>query len=117
MSEGEKNSVEHIVKNGYLTKTDDGKVIPQMLIFKGDAKKKINEYIYSLPEYAELTKKMKKYFSNVREIVARYSVPDLKDDFDYYVAMSANIRSIIACLWKDKGLYTGGNAQFLGLYY
>ncbi|MBR6051010.1 MAG: sigma-70 family RNA polymerase sigma factor [Clostridia bacterium] len=117
LSEGEKNSVEYIIKNGYLTQTADGKVIPQMLIFKGDAKKRINEYIFSLPEFKELTSKMKDYFANVRKIVARYSVPDLKDDFDYYVAMSADIRAIIACLWKDKGLYTGGNAQFLGLYY
>ena len=117
LSEGEKASVEQIIKNGYLIKTNDGKIIPQMLIFKGDAKKKIDEYIYSLPEFMELTSKMKDYFANVRKIVARYSVPDLKDDFDYYVAMSADIRAIIACLWKDKGLYTGGNAQFLGLYY
>lgn len=117
LSEGEKISVERIIKNGHLIKTGDGKVIPQMLIFKGDAKKNINKYIFSLPEFKELTSKMKDYFANVREIVARYSVPYLKDDFGYYVAMSADIRSIIACLWKDKGLYTGGNAQFIGLYY
>ena len=117
LSESEKALTEHIIKDGYLVKTADGKLLPQMLIFKGDAKQKINEYIFSLPEYEELKARMSEYISKVRDIVARYSVPYLKDDFDYYVAMSADVRSIIACLWKDKGLYTGGNAQFVGLYY
>ena len=117
LSESEKALTEHIIKDGYLVKTADGKLLPQMLIFKDDAKQKINEYIFSLPEYEQLKTRTADYISKVRDIVARYSVPYLKDDFDYYVAMSTDVRSIIACLWKDKGLYTGGNAQFVGLYY
>lgn len=52
-----------------------------------------------------------------KQVISKYSVPYLEDDFDYYVAMSNVNRHIMAALWKDKGLYTGNSCQFCALIY
>ena len=49
--------------------------------------------------------------------VEKYSNPYLKEDFDYYVESGFyKKRAVFACLWKDRGLYTGTSAQFCALY-
>ena len=53
---------------------------------------------------------------DVLTAIEKYSNPHLKDDIDYYVNSGLfRIRSILACLWKDRGLYSGKSAQFCTL--
>ena len=64
-------------------------------------------------EYDALVAAMKKLHDDAVGIIAKYSVPCLKDDFDYYVcAMLYKMRGCVAALVKDNGLYTGGNGDF-----
>lgn len=100
--------------NGYFVKDGD-RYKPTILIFEGD---KLSELINLMigehrEEYDALVAAMKKLHNNAVGVIAKYSVPCLKDDFDYYVcAMLYKMRGCVAALVKDNGLYTGGNGDF-----
>ncbi len=64
-------------------------------------------------EYDALVAAMKKLRDDAVGVISKYSVPYLKDDFDYYVSMMLySMRDCVAALVKDNGLYTGGNGDF-----
>ncbi|MBR6917967.1 MAG: hypothetical protein IKN38_07255, partial [Clostridia bacterium] len=67
-------------------------------------------------EYKALLAKMEKLVDSTKEVITRYSNPYIKDDLDYYTMMSIGVRGVLACLLKDRGLYTGSSAQFCTLY-
>ena len=95
--------------------------IPRMLPEGVGAKVKKGSFeippIFALMQKTgSLEEKMKEYMQSVRAIISRYSVPYLKEDFEYYVGMSTELRHLLATLWKKEGLYRGGNAQFMALY-
>ncbi|MBE5873986.1 MAG: RNA polymerase sigma factor [Lachnospiraceae bacterium] len=115
-SDKEKKVYAKLIKNGYCVKGKDGKIQLATVVFQEDNAKKLDAYLMSLPAYKQLEKEMRNYIQELTEVIRRYSVPYLEEDFDYYVAMSSELRSIFARLWKDKGLYTGGNARFAALY-
>ena len=113
----DKECLMQLVKQGFCVTSEDGEIQVAALTICYSNSEKIMEYLAALPEYRQLKEEMHTYFNEMRSIIARYSVPYLKEDFDYYVGMSSQLRSIFAALWIDKGLYTGGNSQFAALYY
>ena len=100
--------------NGYFVK-DGGKYKPAVLIFEGDKLSELRNLMICehREEYDALVAAMKKLHDDAVGVIAKYSVPCLKDDFDYYVcAMLYKMRGCVAALVKDNGLYTGGNGDF-----
>lgn len=112
LSAGDKQILAGLLEKGFCVRAQDGKIRVAALIFRGDAMEKTAGYVSSLSEYRQVREAMQHYTKEMRKVVARYSVRYLKEDFDYYVGMSMDIRSVISVLWRDKGLYLGGNAQF-----
>lgn len=100
--------------NGYFVKDGD-RYKPAVLVFEGN---KLSELINLMTdehreEYDALVAAMKKLHDDAVTVISKYSVPYLKDDFDYYVAMMLyRMRGCVAALVKDNGLYTGGNGDF-----
>ena len=115
-SEEEQSYLKELLDSGFIIKTDDGKMLPNMLVFCGNAKEILNEYIFSLADFGKMKEKMAELHKNIKETVSKYCTQNIKEDLDYYVAMSTSLRGIYSMLWKDKELYTGGNAYFLALY-
>lgn len=116
LSVTETQYLKSLLKNGFCVKNAEGEIRVAALIFAGDVAQNCREYYCALPEYRSLEEKMKEYMQSVRAIISRYSVPYLKEDFEYYVGMSTELRHLLATLWKKEGLYRGGNAQFMALY-
>lgn len=113
-TDSQKNILDRFCDNGYFIKDGD-KYKPTILIFEGD---KLSELINLMiceyrEEYDALVAAMKKLHDDAVGVISKYSVPYLKDDFDYYVSMMLyRMRDCVAALVKDNGLYTGGNGDF-----
>ena len=116
-SGAEKENLQRLIDQGFCVTRDDGTVAVNAILFKGEANEQLNAYICALPEYCAQKENMHQHIKKVKEIVARYGNPYLTEDFDYYVAMSIELRPIFARLWKDRGLYIGESAQFCAFYY
>lgn len=110
----QKNILDRFCDNGYFIKDGD-RYKPTILIFEGD---KLSELINLMiceyrEEYDALVAAMRKLHNDAVGVISKYSVPYLKDDFDYYVSMMLyRMRDCVAALVKDNGLYTGGNGDF-----
>lgn len=87
------------------------------LVFRNEVVGEIREYLNGTAEYGQMKKEIGEYHEGVRKIITKYSVPCLEEDLDFYVAMSMNLNPVFSMLWKDRGLYTGGNAQFAAFSY
>lgn len=109
----QKNILDRFCDNGYFVKDGD-KYKPTVLVFEGDELKLTNLMICEhREEYDALVAAMKKLHDDAVGVIAKYSMPYLKDDFDYYVSMMLyKMRGCVAALVKDNGLYTGGNGDF-----
>lgn len=113
-TDSQKNTLDRFCDNGYFVKDGD-RYKPTILIFEGD---KLSELINLMiceyrEEYDALVAAMKKLHDDAVGVISKYSVPYLKDDFDYYVSMMLYMmRDCVAALVKDNGLYTGGNGDF-----
>ena len=109
----QKNILVRFCDNGYFVKDGD-KYKPTVLVFEGDELKLTNLMICEhREEYDALVAAMKKLHDDAVGVIAKYSMPYLKDDFDYYVSMMLyKMRGCVAALVKDNGLYTGGNGDF-----
>ena len=113
-TDSQKNILDRFCDNGYFIKDGD-RYKPTILIFEGD---KLSELINLMiceyrEEYDALVAAMRKLHNDAVGVISKYSVPYLKDDFDYYVSMMLyGMRDCVAALVKDNGLYTGGNGDF-----
>ncbi len=113
-TDSQKSTLDRFSNNGYFVKDGD-KYKPTILIFEGD---KLSELVNLMicehrEEYDALVAAMKKLHDDAVGVISKYSVPYLKDDFDYYVSMMLyTMRGCVAALVKDNGLYTGGNGDF-----
>ena len=113
-TDSQKNILDRFCDNGYFVKDGD-RYKPTILIFEGD---KLSELINLMiceyrEEYDALVAAMRKLHNDAVGVISKYSVPYLKDDFDYYVSMMLyGMRDCVAALVKDNGLYTGGNGDF-----
>lgn len=98
-------------------KTQDGGVCVAALVFRNEVVGEVRDYLSGLAEYRQLEKEIRDYNEGVRKIIMKYSVPCLEEDLDFYSAMSMNLNTVTSMLWKDRGLYTGGNSQFAAFSY
>lgn len=115
-SAGDQARLQRLLEGGFCVRKD-GRIDVAALCIREETRTILFSFMKSLPEYQELLDQMKTHIARVRDVVAKYSVSYLSEDFDYYVWMSNVIRPIVAALWKEKELYTGGNAQFCALIY
>ncbi len=106
-----------LIKQGFCVRSEDGRIQVAALMVRSSDSEKVMEYLSSLPEYRQLKEAMHAYIDGLKKIIAKYSVSYLKEDFDYYVGMSSELRPVFAALWMDQGLYQGENVQFAALYY
>ncbi len=113
-TDSQKNILDRFCDNGYFIKDGD-RYKPTILIFEGD---KLSELINLMicehrEEYDALVAAMRKLHNDAVGVISKYSVPYLKDDFDYYVSMMLySMRGCVAALVKEGGLYTGENGDF-----
>lgn len=113
-TDSQKSTLDMFCNNGCFVKDGD-KYKPAVLIFEGDKLSELRNLMICehREEYDALVAAMKKLHDDAVGVIAKYSVPCLKDDFDYYVcAMLYKMRGCVAALVKDNGLYTGGNGDF-----
>lgn len=106
--------VDILYKAGYIIKDGD-KYKPNLLVFEdGELSGFINLMISEHKDEVDaVTERIKKFHDDAVNVISKYSVPYLKDDMGYYVAMmSFGIRDDVAQLVKENGLYTGGNGDF-----
>ena len=112
---GDKKSLEYLIDKGFCIR-EDGRPVVHAIVFDSKSGRYIDDIVVS-DEYKALYVKMEKLVTSAKEIIARYSNPYIKDDLDYYTMMSCfGTRGVLACLLKDRGLYTGSSAQFCALY-
>ncbi|MBQ7647237.1 MAG: hypothetical protein IJS94_08215, partial [Clostridia bacterium] len=109
-----KKALDYLIENGFVI-NDNGKLTVNAIV--SESRPSLLDCIQKDDDFMALVEKMKEAARKVYASVERYSNPYLKDDFDYYVESGLfKIRSVLACLWKDRGLYTGTSAQFCALY-
>jgi len=106
--------LDYLIDNGFCIKNGEELTV-NAIVIKGAHS--YRDSIVNDPCFAGLVKKTKDAAKRVYASVEKYSNPYLKEDFDYYVHSGFfRKRSVLACLWKDRGLYTGTSAQFCALY-
>ena len=90
------NSVQDITLNSeawkelskrFAHKSDDGTVIPDMIVFRDGAEKKMMELIRSHPSAVKLMEQLCKLFEEIREVLMKCSNPVLHETINYYVTM------------------------------
>lgn len=116
-ADGEWVDADWLVEEGFLTESDGGLLKVNAVLIENEKNEALLEYIRSTEDYCRLLEKSKQTVDRVKAVIEKYSNPYLKEDFDYYVAMSLTTREVFARLWADKGLYKGNSAQFCALYY
>ena len=114
---GEWEDADWLVEEGFLTESDGGLLKVNAVLIENEKNEALLEYIRSTEDYCRLLEKSKQTVDRVKAVIEKYSNLYLKEDFDYYVAMSLTTREVFARLWADKGLYKGNSAQFCALYY
>ncbi|MBQ7715157.1 MAG: RNA polymerase sigma factor [Clostridia bacterium] len=109
-----KTALDYLIENAFVI-NDGGKLTVNALVIKDGY-----SYCDRIREEADfdlLVEITKEAAKKVYASVEKYSNPYLKEDFDYYVESGFfRKRAVFACLWKDRGLYTGTSAQFCALY-
>lgn len=116
LSVTEEGCLRNLLNEGFCVKDEDGRVqVAALSVSNGDFGK-ITEYLTALSEYIRLREEKHSYYDEIKKVIERYSTFLLKEDLDYYVGMSSPLRAVLASLWLDKGVYTGGNSRFAALY-
>ena len=104
--------LDYLIRKGFVV-NENGKLTVDAILCRGE---EYMDRIKADPDFATLLEKTKAMAKKVYASIEKYANPYLKDDIDYYVESGlSKTRSILACLWKDRGLYTGKSAQFCAL--
>lgn len=116
-SEAEKENLRKLIEEGFCAMLSGEKPYVNALVFKEKMEARLNEYLCSLSEYKVLSEDMRNCICEAKKIVAQYSNKYLKNDFEYYTAMSViELRSVFSRLWMDSGMYDGDSAQFCAFF-
>ena len=117
-SEADRENLRALTADGFCATDDTGRPYVNALVFRGDMEARLQEALKALPDYAHLSEAMGRLTDEAKDIVARYSNPYLKDDFEYYVMMSlTGLRSTLFRRLKDTSLYPSSSAQFCAFRY
>lgn len=118
LSEADRENLRSLTADGFCVTDANRRPYVNALVFRGDAEARLQETLKALPDYVSLSAAMGRLTDEAGKIVARYSNPYLKDDFEYYVMMSlTGLRSTLSRRWKDASLYSGSSAQFCAFRY
>ena len=95
-------------RNPYTFSIDEeGRVIPNIITFRGGEKEAIREQVSALPEFAALQEAMQTVFDRAVEMLRKEGHAVLEDQLDYCVTMTMfDIRSILLDSMVDKGILT-----------
>jgi len=75
------------ISKRFAHKSDDGTVIPDMIVFRDGAEKKMMELIRSHPSAVKLHEQLCELFEEIREVLMKCSNPVLHETINYYVTM------------------------------
>ncbi|MBR6052577.1 MAG: sigma-70 family RNA polymerase sigma factor [Clostridia bacterium] len=113
LKEEHEGILDYLIRKGFVN-NENGKLTVDAILCRD--REACTDRIKADPDFASLLERTKKMTKKAYASVAKYANPYLKDDLDYYVESGLfRTRSILACLWKDRGLYTGKSAQFCTL--
>ena len=115
-SENDMRTVDDLIERGFAVKCDDGKILPRVILI-GDKISEIMQPVWADSENTRLKDEMRELVKTANEIIARYCTEHLKDDFEFYVALSTRMLEHCVRLMKDRGLYTGNSREFVALMY
>ena len=102
--------LDYLIRQGFVNH-ENGKLTVDAILCRD--REACTDRIKSDPDFAALVEKTKSMAQKVYASIEKYANPYLRDDLDYYVESGmSKIRSILACLWRDRGLYAGKSAQF-----
>ena len=112
---GDRKNLEYLIDNGFCIR-ENGRPVVHAIVLDSESFRCFDN-VKESHEYKELHSKMKELVDNIGSVITRFSNPYIKDFLDYYTMMFTHkFKNIIACLLKDRGLYTGSSAQFCALY-
>ena len=84
---------------------EEGRVIPNIVMFRGGEKEAIREQVSALPEFAALQEAMQTVFDRTVEMLRKEGHAVLEDQLKYCVTMTMfNIRGILLDSMVDKGI-------------
>lgn len=110
----DRKNLGYLIDKGFCIR-ENGDPVVHAIVLDSKSRRYIDDIVVS-DEYKALYTKMEKLVAATKEVIAKYSNPYIKDDLEYYTMMSLGVRGVLACLIKDRGLYTGSSAQFCALY-
>ena len=86
---------------------EEGRVIPNIVMFRGGEKEAIREQVSALPEFAALQEAMQTVFDRAVEMLRKEGHAVLEDQLNYCVTMTMfDIRGILLDAMVDKGILT-----------
>ena len=86
---------------------EEGRVIPNIVMFRGGEKEAIREQVSALPEFAALQEAMQTVFDRAVEMLRKEGHAVLEDQLNYCVTMTMfDIRGILLDSMVDKGILT-----------
>ena len=84
---------------------EEGRVIPNIVMFRGEEKEAIREQVSALPEFAALQDAMQTVFDRAVEMLRKEGHAVLEDQLNYCVTMTMfDIRGILLDSMVDKGI-------------
>ena len=111
---GDRKNLEYLIDKGFCIR-ENGRPVVHAIVLDSTSSAYFDD-VAATGEYKELQSKMKELVDNVRSVITRFSNPYIKDFLDYYTMMfTLKFKDVIACILKDRGLYTGSSAQFCAL--
>ena len=106
--------LDYLIRKGFVN-NENGKLTVDAILCRD--REAYTDRIKADPDFAALVEKTKAMTKKVYASIKKYSNPYLNDDLDFYVNMGLfRKRSVLACLWKDRGLYSGKVSQFCTLF-
>ncbi|MBR6917971.1 MAG: RNA polymerase sigma factor [Clostridia bacterium] len=111
---GDRKNLGYLIDKGFCIR-EDGHPVVHAIVLDSKSRRYIDDIVVS-DDYKALYTKMEKLVSDAKQTVTKYANPYMENDLDYYTMMSLGVRGVLACLLKDRGLYTGSSAQFCALY-
>ena len=86
---------------------EEGRVIPNIVMFRGGEKEAIREQVSALPEFAALQEAMQTVFDRAVEMLRKEGHAVLEDQLNYCVTMTMfDIRGILLDSMVDRGILT-----------
>lgn len=112
------DAVAALVSQKFCLSHADGTLFVNAILCPGQIDEEaLTKRLSAAPAFQALHAEMASLVRQIRSVIEKYSNPYLKEEFDYAVAMSLNLRCLCARMWKDHGLYHGNMREFCEFCY